>query len=637
MDSKTRQIHALITEQVDIEQFHQEMDSHPFESLIVEYQDRRQVDLGALCYTSRVSYKKNVVLKVDQSTLRPERSHALRNWLSAKATIYYSGGRIRTFHSSSNKFKMFLDWSDKHDCQDVLQSASAFHSALKKFSHNLLQRLATGTSKPQHFYNLQTEVQKAGWEIFPNSNINFSVDVPRIPYSGGHTNATLTPSQEDMASHLTLCDFLFRDITAFILEFKKFPFTVMFLDQRVLLMPAEYVISTSALLAVTRKKIMSSIYWDYERGGLRTFEDCKIRSHTANKDGAIRYQLEIKRRVLQASNSDLRHSKRLELAKLSHDAFLSLFVANTAFNEEQVRNLPWAGNFAVESSKNHGFQTIKYRAAGRNIKIEIKKTFIKDFKLFLKLRDYICERTEHPYLFVGMRSYLKDSHLTTSMLQYNAIARFNKTIKDTIAPNHKGLGYRELRKYKSSYLLAQNYPIQVVSAIMQSGEQAIRKSYADGHEKSAIDEISAMLNRLTNLLENYNGEQTPAGDCLDSGSPKSEIEAPSGYEPNCNSFVGCIFCVHFQTHVDEESIRKILSMRFFIHEYIALCEDAEQFQKTHGGAILRIDMIMEQLLLDRPEIKTLVNTISEEITSEYKLTPYWNRQYQRLLNIGSSR
>ena len=125
--------------------------------------------------------------------------------------------------------------------------------------------------------------------------------------------------------------------------------------------------------------------------------------------------------------------------------------------------------------------------------------------------------------------------------------------------------------------------------------------------------------------------------CLDSGSPKPEIEAPSGYEPNCNSFVGCIFCVHFQTHVDEESIRKILSMRFFIHEYIALCEDAEQFQKTHGGAILRIDMIMEQLLLDRPEIKTLVNTISEEITSEYKLTPYWNRQYQRLLNIGSSR
>jgi hypothetical protein len=168
---------------------------------------------------------------------------------------------------------------------------------------------------------------------------------------------------------------------------------------------------------------------------------------------------------------------------------------------------------------------------------------------------------------------------------------------------------------------------------MQTSESTILKVYAEANEKTAIDEIGAMMNLLVSLLDDYSGEENPAGDCADADHRGAAMAPPEGYEPNCKNFEGCIYCSQFRIHADEESIRKLLSMRHFILEFLGACTDVDQFKRIHSHAIDQIERIINTLITARPEMKVTVEKIQNEIQQHFKLTRYWERLYERLLKL----
>lgn len=309
-------------------------------------------------------------------------------------------------------------------------------------------------------------------------------------------------------------------------------------------------------------------------------------------------------------------------------AFIPLFVANSAINESQLRKLTWSADYEITNSENAGFVVIKGRAGDLEQSFEVKKTFIKHFKKYLALRKYLCGDETRSLLFLRFtRNKLLESPIATAPVEY-----FNVRMRFFIDPEFRGLTYRQLRKYKPVYLLSKKYSVSVVAAMIQSSGDTTLKHYSEAEEKTAIDEISATLNFIISILEKESSTDTPSGSC--GGGTSSEVETPPDqYEPNCRNFVGCIYCKEFRLHVDEETIRKILSMRYVTAERLNSCSDMDQFQALHGKALERLDTLISDLIKVKPEAKPMIDRIRNEIEQYCMLSPYWEMLYHRLLKL----
>jgi hypothetical protein len=625
MSNNERETHSLNLADHKHSTFQRTLERLPIESLILKYGNDRRLDIGCLCYASR-TYGRSIPKPVKTQSFRPERCLPIKLIVDNIADRFYLAGSLSTAYSTSTDTITFSNWCDQNNHGDFLVSADAYKSALDDYTRSLIYRmnntkdLAESTGR-----QLQITAIKNGQVAFPDSSTNFRNDLPLITYFDDGEEKTATPSAEAMAKHLTPCQYLFDGISDFILNEKPFPHFMPYMDTTALLLPTSYAISTPAIVN-QRVKIESNICWNYANGTVRSLEECIANAKTPPHHAVRKRNSALS--LLEDANENMRHTKRLWLAAFAHDAFISLFVANTGMNEAPLRNLLWTNDYQVVKGSSAGFVVIKYRAGGMEQNFEIKKVFLKSFRKFVKLRDYLCQDTPSRYLFVNFSKHGIQDH----PIMASSISNTSTKMTSFVDPNYEPLNYRQLRKYKSVYLLSENHSIDVVAAVMQSSGRTILKSYAQAEEKKAIDEISATLTFIISTLEGQKHLVTPAGDC--SGEkPAVATTAPLHYEPNCKNFVGCVFCSEFRLHANEQSIRKILSMRYVTAERLSSCADLKHFEEMHGPVIERIDHIMENLCQIRPEMKEVVSRVKLEIECDYKLSKYWETLYERLLKI----
>ncbi|MDH4564251.1 hypothetical protein [Pseudomonas sp. BN411] len=612
---------------VDLDECQRIVAARPIEELILQCTSDRRIDIGSACYSDRRANSRKIPKPVTEASLRHERCIGFRAWCIDQITSFYTGASGYTVYGKATEIIGFVDWCDEHGFEYFLTSAPAYKLALNSYTQHLLAAMKIeGGVKPFTANRLQSEVLRSGPVFFPATTVNFHEDLIIISNDGSVKESTETPSEQEISEHLTPCQYLFDGITDFLLNQIEFPHRIPFMTGEARLLPAEYTITTDVIHELT-PKINTNIFWDYKVGKVNSLAECMQKTKQLPHQ-VIRQRNEALD-IFERANNDPRHPKRIWLAKLAQDAFLSLFVANSGLNETEVRDLPWGDSYSVRNSINVGFQYIKIRAAGREGEVEIQKIFIKKFKKFLKLRDYICDGKPHPYLFVN----ISKNNISEKPIKAVTIGNFSMQIRSFLDPGFTGLSYRKLRKYKSVYLLSKNHSIDLVSALMQSSGSTITKHYADAEEKKAIDEISTMLAQLMELLDSKAVMSTPAGDCAGVDNPSSAITPPEAYEPNCRNFVGCLFCTEFRLHANRESIRKLLSMSYVTKEYLSACTDANQFQNVHGEAINQINRILEELVNTRPEMGRVVESIRDEIEQQYKLTSYWERIYERLIKL----
>ncbi|MBV4542847.1 hypothetical protein [Pseudomonas vlassakiae] len=622
-----REIYKVDLHNLELDECQREIADIPIEGLILECTKERKADIGALCYQTRTKPTRALTKKVDLHTLRLERKSAVRAWVVQQVTQSYTCNTATTIFANASKISGIFDWADSNGFEDFLKSPENYHQALQAYSQNLLRQVGTKEKSLLTASNHQSMALHSGYIFFPGTAFNFRDDLPIISNKGGRSKPTQPPLQSEMEAYLTPCQYLFDGLTEFVLNFRRFPTRIPFMSEYLWLLPAEYPFISKIVLS-QKPKVQNNICWNYENGNIRAIQEAARLSRRSLYQ--VQADLAAANTDMYKANSNQRHEKRIKLAKIAHDSFIPLFVANSGINEQTLRDLIFDENYETFDSGEKGFIGIKIRAGGREVKFSIKKTFTKQFDKFIQLRKFIGDGTEEKYLFIGITI---NEQSIGGQLALGEISKLNDRIKRILIPNFKGLSYQKLRKYKSNYLLNKGHSIQVVSSLLQTSERTVLNSYAQANENTAIAEITTMMRRLIDLLNDYSGEETPAGDCADISGRSEAISPPPDYEPNCKNFEGCIFCSQFRTHATEPAIRKLLSMRFVTLEYLNSCADRSHFESIHGAAVTQIDRILSELLEQRPDLSQLVSQISAEISNEYKLSDYWKRFYHRMIQL----
>lgn len=621
-----RDVYEVNITELELDECHRIIATRPIEGLILKCADERRFDLGALCYQERKRAARALIKKVEFNSLRPERTKALRAWIVYEITLFYTSKSSYTIYQHATALNGLFNWADISGHEDFLETPENYHQALQSYTQELNRQL--DKQKCHYTANrLQSAALNSGHIFFPNASINFRDDLPIISVKSKTRNPTQPPSQQEIEEYLTPCQYIFDGLSDFLLNFENFPAKIQFMQEHIWLIPGEYPYISEEVYNRT-PKARNNICWNYRDGLPRTLQEAiKFSCQPEHRTKKLLNNAHI---AQQEANSDMRHEMRMRLAKIAHDTFVALFVANTGMNEQPLRDLPFDPNYETFDSGEIGFQGIKLRASGRQVSFSIRKAFIKHFDKFIRLRRYICDDDDQEFLFVGMTIH---GQSIGGQLRIAEVQSNNLRISHHLIPEFNGLSYRKLRKYKSNYLLSKGHKLQVVSTLMQTSESTILKSYAEANENTAITEITAMLNRLVALLEDYSGEEIPVGDCVDTNGRAEAVPPPPDYEPNCKNFEGCIFCSQFRTHANEPSIRKLLSMRYVTLEYLSSCEDKNHFDKVHGAAVVQIDRIIAELIAERPEMENVVDRVRAQISNNFELSDYWKRFYHRMLKL----
>jgi hypothetical protein len=611
-----------------IDQLLEILSRRPIYQLVLQCTANRRIDIGCLCYREKIYKVKKIPKPVNSKTLVFARSAAIEAWCVDHITKCKLDTTGETLFSSGEALAQFVNWCDDGVHPDFHESDKHYKRALDAYSQHLLISMESeGGVQSGRANRLQSDAIKNATYFFPTSTLNFLNDLPIIYANRGDRSGegTPTPSDEEMGNYLAACQYVFDGLSDFVLKGHTFPSRLPYFSTEAMILPIELAISTPAIIEAN-EKAKASVIWDYQTGHIRTLAE----SSALSKRSFARIAKEIAeaQAKLHQANINVRDPKRLWLGHFAHAAFIPLFVANTGMNESPLRELLWSKDYAISNSDEAGFAVIKLRAGDMEQGFKIRKTFIKHFKKFLKLREYLCSEEYRKHMFLR---YVWNE-LVDSPIGKTPVGAFNVKMSFFLDPNFKGLTHRQLRKYKPVHLLSKNNNLSIVSAIMQNSGETILKHYSDAEEKTAIDEISATLSFIISTLSEKPSVETPGGGCSGGASSQNE-HAPDQYEPNCRNFVGCIYCDNFRLHVDETSIRKILSMRFVTAERITSCTDMEQFQTLHGKALKRIDSIIDDLTRLKPETKAWIEQIKSEIEQEYKLHPYWETLYSRLLKL----
>ncbi|WP_044325033.1 hypothetical protein [Pseudomonas amygdali] len=628
MKSHERVTYKLDAESTSNQKVMSDLQNLPMEGLILQCNFHRKIDLGALCYSDRKFRHKTIPNQVNISSHHPERCEPIRLFCIEHVFRARSGGSFNTLYANAALFRGHADWCDRNGHQDFLKNEHLYKDSLDAYTKYLTDSLQQGKLVDFTASRLQSIVIQNGNLFFPESRVSFEEDVPLLANRNQPSDGrekTPTPSSDEMSNHLTACQYIFDGITDFVVNDLEFPHRIPYMDYDALMLPAEYNIITKEILKA-QGFLRNSIIWDYEGGGIRSLATM-LSMCTQNKL-SLKYQEKEAQNLLDTANDDPHHKSRMWLGNFAQQAFFSLFAANTAMNEAPMRQLMWAPHYELLPSNTAGFTTIKFRAGNMEQVFDIKKTFIKQFDKFLELRHYLVRDNTCDFLFVHYSS----GQIKNVPIHPSVVFNFNDRMTRFIDPNYQGVNHRALRKYKSAYLLSKNHTIALVAGVMQNSPDTIQRSYSESEEKTAIDEISNTLNYIINILEEKSKTETPGGGC--SGKESSALTPPPpGYEPDCRNFIGCIYCEEFRLHASEDSIRKLYSMRYVTLKRIASCKNPEEFMALHGNVVARIDAMIADLLVVRPEMEEIVKRVKQEVEDQYLLSPYWDIFYSRLLKL----
>lgn len=631
MAIQQRQTRLVDLDEHDLDSFQIAARSVPFQDLAIRYNRIRRYDVGSLCYTERFHAPRKKSRPVAKNSLRPERIVRLQNWAIDIASEHYIGdAAASTCYTNTVNFVKFADWNDLNGHSDFLLSAERYHSSLIAYSLEIQHSNRQGNKSNFTSQRDLSAALKAAPLLFPEVDFDFRKDLAIVSNSAKKQRSTPPPSEEGLAAYLSTCSYIFNGLTDFLLEGKPFPSRLELGIDQPWLMLGEYPFATKSILA-ENLKIANNIFWDYASGELRSLDACAKLS--LRNEWQLKGALCAHRELMIASNLDLRHPSRLQLSKLAHDAFLALFVANTAANDQPTQDIPWDEAYESKPSSKSGYRSIKLRGMNREVNIDIQSTFEKTLNKYKKLRKYICGDRCFDYLFIGMT--VKNPEQLTK-LRPNEIFNFNQRLRSFYDKDFNGYSFRALRSYKADFYNSRGVPAKITARALSNSESTLEKNYTTPIEHNAIGEAVKVLNRLMQLLDDYAHEDSPAGGCDAPGLPQQALTPPDGYVPDCKKLEGCLFCEHFRLHANEQDIRKLLSMRFVINERIHKCRNAEQFKAIHQPAIDHIDCLLEALKEARPEVKPTIQIIATDITQNYQLTDYWERQFNRLHSLGKS-
>ncbi|WP_338920122.1 integrase [Pseudomonas silesiensis] len=580
--------------------------------------DEEVFHVGSHCFHNRYRIGSTALYQCQKHDLDVKKAAALDGWTRNIITDVKTGDiSQRTFLSTAREFNQFLCWSYNNGYSNLFDSDQKYYEAYSGYSKFVYDKHMAGK------YAYHTACIKQSYPIqvihslFPDSNTNFKPALPKVPVNRT-INETQVPLEQDVAHALALCTDVFTEFTNALLNSLTYPFQAKIMNERLWIVPHPYLCHTQN----AQPPESSTGIWHYLSGTLKSQQ---------NRGRLKRYNKALATLAEENLNPDMLTPHKHRLAKWAHDSFLLMFAANTGMNEQQIRDLEWlTGEYEVVPSI-QGFRTIKWRAGRKVQSFTIATRFVKEFELYLKLRSFITKTRPSKSLFLQI-PVLNDKRLRP--LNPNALTKLGDAIRLYLDRKFPYLSYRQLRLYKYNYLIKQ-FGVVTASQLMQSSLGTIAKAYSNAADEVATEEISAYYNLLS-AAARKNQESIPSGHCVEPGNAIAlvKIDHPLS-EPSCNNFITCLFCEHFVVHATINDARKLLSLKYFLHEIRHQSTSAEEFEKLNGPTIEKINLIIEKLRETSTEFSSSIDSIEKEVFANEILSDYWALLLNNLVSIGA--
>lgn len=596
---------------------------NPIESILVRFSHRHAFDFGAMCFGERSG--RTARRKVNLSTHLPKRLERMKSLASHIMTMTLTRTTLSSGYSAVADWVIMAKWCEANGFENFLDASELYHNALVAFSDYLNgDHREYGTRR-----RMQTVCKAAGEQMFPEENYLFAKLPVIIRPQEKATNKIEPPSRDSVKYHLQTCEPLFMGLTNFLLKNEPMPFKLKLSDGYAWLLPDDkYPIITNKVLDKGGVRTAGSLHFDYRQARMRTFEDYQSRSIRPQElyytEAKASYALRI-----ESANSSKDNIYRASLARIAHDSFVSMFVAATAINESPLREIPWDPKFKIVTTEEIGIRSIKFRANNKEVSVRVKVSFIKHFKKYIQLRNYLCGEIDHPYLFIGFDGNKLSNY---RILDTNILRRLYDRIRRLVDPNVPCLSYQSFRNYKDNYVAKEHGP-EASRILLGHSERTQRASYLKVSEQSAVDQIGKFHAVVNEFFGNPHPCSTPVGGCTSEGSPLKDETSKITSEPDCKSEVGCLNCVHHKVHANREDAWKLLSLEFVTKEMIHSSASLEHFNIIHGPTLDQIQGLLNEMLSVNPSLEQTLKELQAEVYENNSLTDYWQRYLERLVRL----
>jgi hypothetical protein len=304
--------------------------------------------------------------------------------------------------------------------------------------------------------------------------------------------------------------------------------------------------------------------------------------------------------------------------------------------------LEYSASFTNERDKiSQEFYDVKFRAVGLPITLRIEKKGYQLFKKYLKLRSWLLNGQKFEYLFLSLSTnhtgYPKQLHRQTNYGHHLYLKD-----KGFLSPLSSSLRDQQIRNANTHFLRDRGYLSKDVADNNNHSVEVSEAIYSTPPIEKQVGELSdfwsACEGSLNHITEIKPEDKQPitAGSCstIDKTPiPISIMESPP-ITPNCKTPQGCLFCIYYVCHADEEDIRKILSLLFVIQIIIDKTIDFEFADETNNLLIIRVEYILNGISALSNVHDQLVSQLKNEVLNDGVLTDFWNTRLDYYETMG---
>ena len=614
---------------------------HP-EQIILKV-GRHSYDLGAFCYALRSPKKRQIgkPCEVVLGSFLKQRPRQVLQLIKALSRLVTDGGkRMSTVSNYAQCLKLFLGWADTNDRHDCLSGGDATRDAYLAWAEDTRERYRRqefGEAAHNHRLEYIRELLEASTGLEDLHRGTRKVKHRRNPNGG---TDPLAP--HDFAHAAALNQALFDGLCDLVLEQRPFPHklvlpaTLGWSENHLWAFPTQTWRLTPHQWGAEREKRTKTCWaYDYAAGRLATPDEIAhryaARLPSVRRKHAKKLIAQAQARI-DAANADARDRVRIMLGMYAHNAFLFLFFCNTGANESVAREIETDGEVDA-ATLNQRFRSIKFRADGKPITLEVPAAFMPSLRRFMELRRYLLGANVFPYLFftLGFRNAKAPGQIGSGSLY-----SLYKSLLRTIDPQLPRMGSRKLRASVADWY-QRYHDASVTAKVLQNSEQTTQKRYDAGSATDHREELSLFLNSVSESAKRQRVISIKAevdtrpleegGRCDSFGHPESLADHVP-FEPNCKDSQGCLFCAHRVLIACEEDARKVASAAFVMEQVIL----GPKHEEALRPLIVKCDQDLEKIAAF-DNCRAMVERVREDVFENGNLTPFFADKYQLFLEL----